>query len=66
MGTTVGKVSGVEAWRLVHEQERPAKQAAALLGISVSDLYDLLASERKTRDIAAHRAAALGRTQDQN
>jgi predicted DNA-binding protein (UPF0251 family) len=47
-------VSGLEAWRLVHEEGRPAKQAAALLGISISDLFDLLADERKKRDIAAH------------
>jgi predicted DNA-binding protein (UPF0251 family) len=66
MSTTVGLVSGLEAWRLVHEEGRPAKQAAALLGISISDLFDLLADERKKRDIAAHRAAALGLTQAQN
>lgn len=62
----VGQVNAAEAWRLVHEEGWRAKQSATLLGISVTDLYDLLAGERKMRDIAAHRADTLGGTQAQN
>jgi predicted DNA-binding protein (UPF0251 family) len=63
MSTTKELINGREAWRLVHDERRSTKQAAARLAISISDVFDLLAKERARREIAAHRAAALGLTQ---
>jgi hypothetical protein len=62
MGNTIEQTSAIEAWRLIHEVGMPVKKAAAQLGLPISDVYELLARERSRRDIASHRAAALGIT----
>jgi hypothetical protein len=49
-----------DLWRMVHEEKRPVKKAAAALGIAVHQAYELLANERIRRDDASLQRSVSG------
>jgi hypothetical protein len=52
--------SSQDVWRLVHEEKRPMKKVAAVLGISVYQAYEILAGERLRREDADLRRSVSG------
>ena len=65
MSMTIYEARAQKAWRLVHVDKRPVKNAASVIGVSTNEIYEMLASWKVRLEAAERRRvslAALSRT----